>query len=83
MSRADRLGDGSDGPIVGRLDRIAKLLAVLVAEGKTQTDAIMRLSDVGFAPREIAELLGTSSNTVRVTLSTKRAGGRLGRRRPA
>jgi len=50
------------------LHRIAKLLALILAEGKTKTDAILRLSGVGFTPGEIAELLGTTANTVSVTV---------------
>lgn len=79
-SRGDERLPGADA-VIERLDRIAKLLAVLVAEGKTQTEAVLRLSDVGFAPREIAELLGTTANTVRVTLYTKRARQVAGQRR--
>jgi len=76
---SDRLS-GEDA-VVELLGRIANLLAVLVTDGKTQTEAILRLAHAGYAPKEIADFLGTTSNTVRVTLSTKRAAGRS-RRRP-
>lgn len=54
--------------IVQGLDRVARLLALLVAEGRTQRENILRLAGVGFTPKDIAELLGTTRNTVSVTL---------------
>jgi DNA-directed RNA polymerase specialized sigma24 family protein len=58
--------------IVERLDQIAKLLALLVSEGGSQKAAILRLDEVGFAPKEIAGLLGTTPGTVSVTLHQDR-----------
>lgn len=68
MSNNERLTTREHAPLLEALDRIAKLLALLVAQGKTKREAILRLADVGFRPRDIAELLGTTGNTVRVTL---------------
>jgi DNA-directed RNA polymerase specialized sigma24 family protein len=63
------------------LERTVKLLTVLVTRGlppkeQTQKDQILVLSSVGFKPKEIAELLNTTSNTVSVALSTARKAGK-------
>lgn len=62
--------------IVAKLTTIIKLLAVSLAEGKTQTEKIRILSTAGLAPKEIAEILGTTPNTVRVALSGLRKRGK-------
>lgn len=55
------------------LEDIARLLAVLVRRtGDSQAEVIRELSAVGIAPRRIASLLGTTPNTVSVTLSKSR-----------
>jgi hypothetical protein len=42
----------------------------------SQTEAIVELSKAGFGPSRIAELLGTTANTVNVTLQkAKRSAG--------
>ncbi len=51
-----------------KLDLIARLLAALVTRDLRQRDQIAVLNKVGLAPREIADLVGTSANTVRVEL---------------
>lgn len=57
----------SDSP---ELEDIARLLALIARQGcESQADAIREFSAVGFPPRRIAELLGTTANTVSVTLS--------------
>lgn len=58
--------------ILNELQKIAKLLVLDFSKDFTQTKSIETMSKVGFKPKEIAELLGTSSNTVSVTLSKKR-----------
>ena len=51
-------------------DDIARLLAVLVRlQLPTQADAIRELARAGIGPTRIASLLGTTSNTVNVTLA--------------
>ncbi len=51
------------------LDEIARLLAVLVRRDcESQTEAITEIARVGIGARRIGELLGTSPNTVNVTL---------------
>lgn len=58
--------------IVSKLDTIIKLLALSVGEGKKQVERIRVLSAAGLAPKDIAEAIGTTPNTVRVALSTLR-----------
>lgn len=55
--------------ILNELRRITKLLALTVANDKTQKEQIALLSGVDFQPKEIANMIGTTSNTVRVTLA--------------
>jgi len=60
--------------ISGKLDLITRLLALnLVKDMKTQNEKILTLSSFGFGPTSIAEMLGTSSNTVNVALSKIRS----------
>lgn len=62
-----------------RLDLIIKLLAMNLMKDSdgTQKDQVVKLSKIGLQPKEIANILSTSSNTVRVTLSTARKEGLL------
>ena len=55
--------------ILDRLDKLIKLMASQSLGDKTGKEAIALLSGVGFQPKEIADFLGTSPNTVSVTLS--------------
>ena len=55
-----------------------RLLALQLVDGKKQVDQIRLLSKAGLTPKQIAELLETSSNTVSVTLSQIRRKGRRG-----
>ncbi len=54
------------------LRMIKKLLAHNLVAGINQTNQISKLSLIGFQPKEIAELLGTTSNTVNVALNRLR-----------
>lgn len=52
-----------------RLDDIARLLSILVRrDAETQTAVILEMSRAGLRNTRIAELLGTTSNTVNVTV---------------
>jgi predicted transcriptional regulator len=44
-----------------------------------QTETIVELSRAGFGPSRIAELLGTTANTVSVTLQKAKKSGKLKR----
>ena len=48
---------------------IAGFLAILVKRDKTQSDVTLELHKVGFTPKRIAELLDTTSNSIRVNLN--------------
>ncbi len=58
--------------VLGELKSIKRLLSIVVAKGMTQREQVAALSRVGFGPKEIADLLGTTSNTVNVTLAKLR-----------
>jgi DNA-binding CsgD family transcriptional regulator len=63
-------GDVESSEITKRLDVLIRLSALnLVREMKVQKDQIALLSDAGFQPKQIADILGTTSNTVSVALS--------------
>jgi len=51
---------------------IVMLLAILVRRSTLQTTVMQEMDRVGFPPKRIAELLGTTANTVSVTLSKNR-----------
>jgi len=58
-----------DEEILQELQRISKLLVLMVTKDQTQKDRIALLSSIGFQPKEIANLLDTTPGTVSVTLS--------------
>ena len=64
--------------VMKKMDVLIRLLVVnLLSDSVKQKDHILRLSSVGFHPKEIADILGTTSNTVNVTLSRARSEGLL------
>ena len=52
-----------------KLDTLIKLTAIDALKGKNLTDQIEILSEIGLQPKEIATILGTDPNTVRVLKS--------------
>jgi DNA-binding CsgD family transcriptional regulator len=58
--------------VLDQLTAIKRLLSMVATKGMTQREQVASLSRVGFAPKEIAELLGTTGNTVNVTLAKLR-----------
>jgi len=53
-----------------KLDVLIRLSALqLVQNSERQKDQIASLADAGFQPKQIAEILGTTSNTVSVSLN--------------
>lgn len=59
--------------IISRLDLITRLLALnIVKDLQSQTDKILTLNSFGLKPKEIADYLGTTTNTVKVRLSEAR-----------
>ncbi len=73
--------DTSSAEMLERLDQIVRLLAAAVTKDLKQRDQIALLSKVGLSPKTIADLLGTSSNTVRVELVTiRKSRGKRGKK---
>lgn len=58
--------------ILHELKIIKKLLAQNLLSGSSQTKQISKLNSIGFQPKEIAEILGTTPNTVNVALNRLR-----------
>jgi len=58
--------------VLTKLDQLLRVLTISVTKGLKQTEQIALLDRIGLKPKEIAELLGTSSNTVSVALSNLR-----------
>jgi DNA-directed RNA polymerase specialized sigma24 family protein len=54
--------------ILVELKRITKLLVLIATQTKMQSEKMITLQQLGFSPKEIGDLLGVSSNLVRVTL---------------
>lgn len=59
--------------LLGEMRTTNRLLALILMKGSTQTQAIADLRRAALQPKDIAELLDTTSNTVRVALSTMKA----------
>jgi hypothetical protein len=67
-----------DKPEMGKkTDILTRLVAIGIVNGKKQRDQVRLLSIAGMSPSEIADLLGTTPNTVNVTLSALRKEKRL------
>ncbi len=58
--------------ILQELRRISRLLVLTATKEQTQKDRIALLSNIGFQPKEIADLLDTTPGTVSVTLTAIR-----------
>ena len=54
--------------LLNRLDVLARLLALNLPETMSQQDKIEILTSMNMKPKDIAIILGTTSNTVRVAL---------------
>jgi hypothetical protein len=63
---------------IEKLDQILRILAVIATKGLKQRDQIAILDKAGLAPKHIAELLRTTSNTIRVELVALRRADRTG-----
>lgn len=67
--------------IAQKLDALIRLQVLKLAEGKNQTEQISLYSTAGLQPTAIAELLGTTPNTVRVILFNLRRARKMRHRR--
>ena len=55
--------------VVDKLDVLIRLVAIGLCGDKKQKDKIQLLSSAGLQPKAIADLIGTTPNTVNVALS--------------
>ena len=55
--------------LIQEMKKTNKLLVLLILQGKAQNECILLLNRVGFSPKEIAELVGATANTVSVALN--------------
>lgn len=55
-----------------KLEKLVRLSALQAIDNKPRSEQFRLLSQASFQPREIAELVGTTANTVRVELSRAR-----------
>jgi DNA-binding CsgD family transcriptional regulator len=68
-----------DNEVVSELRKITRMLAWIGTKDLSQKDKIVTLSGLGLQPKEVADLIGTTPNTVSVTLSNlRRAGSKKG-----
>ncbi len=65
-----------DDDVLRELRRITKVLTLIATKDQKQKEQIKLLDRVGFQPKEIAELLGTTGNTVNVALHSIRRKGK-------
>jgi DNA-directed RNA polymerase specialized sigma24 family protein len=70
-----------DQQMLEKLDEILRILVMTATRGLKQREQIALLDGAGFTPKAIADLLGTSSNTVRVELVGLRKAKRTGKGR--
>lgn len=62
--------------LLKELKRITKLLVLIATKDQKQKEQIRILDSLNFQPKEIAELLGTTPNNVRVALHSLRKKGK-------
>lgn len=61
--------DNSSEELLQEVQKMVRLLSIVAVGDKKQKEQIKLLSKAGFQPKEIAELIGTTANTVRVALT--------------
>jgi len=61
-----------DNSITRRLDTLIRLVATGICADRPQKEKIAILSSAGLSPKEIADIIGTTPNTVSVALSSMR-----------
>ena len=67
--------------IVDKLDTLIRLVAIGLCGEKPQLEKIRILASAGLAPRDIADVIGTTPNTVSVALSSLRKANKTKRKR--
>jgi len=58
--------------VLTKLDHLLRVVTVSVTKGMKQNEQIALLDRAGLQPKEIADLVGTTANTVSVALSALR-----------
>lgn len=71
-------GELQTAGIEQRLDVAVRLIGALLTKGMTRKGAILTLSGAGLAPKEVADILGISSNQVSVALYDAKHGAKKG-----
>lgn len=66
--------------IISKLNLLVRLLAASIIEGKSATEQIKLLDQAGLQPKDIADIIGKTSNYVRVTLSSLRKAHKRGKK---
>ncbi len=62
-----------DDEILAKLDTLVKLQALaVISDLSTNKEKILYLSEAGIGPKDIASIVGTTSNSVSVLLSKER-----------
>ena len=64
------MNDSQFEQILNRLDMLARLLALNLPEKMSQQDKIEILDSMNMQPKDVALILGTTRNTVSVTLNS-------------
>jgi DNA-binding CsgD family transcriptional regulator len=55
--------------LLNEVKRTNRLLVVMATKDLSQTDKIDTLYKAGYSPKEIAQMVGTTGNTVNVTIN--------------
>lgn len=62
------MGNSNHSAVLEKMDRILRLLALSLTDGKKQGDRVRLLDAAGFKPKEMATIIGTTPNAIRVAL---------------
>jgi DNA-binding CsgD family transcriptional regulator len=77
------MNEQKDTETLQELQRISKLLALLVTRDLKQREKIELLSNSGFRPKEIADLIGTTPKIVSAELSNLKKKAKTGKGKAA
>jgi DNA-directed RNA polymerase specialized sigma24 family protein len=72
LKQGDFVEEQQFNEITERLDKLIRIVALLGTKDLTSTEKIYLLNQAGLAPKEIAEIVGTTQNVVNVRLSERR-----------
>jgi hypothetical protein len=70
---------GTEAEILNEQRKTNKLLAILITRDLSRKEQILLLNQVGFKPADIANLIGTTPNTVSVAIAQNKKGKSSGR----